>query len=81
MSHTTEPRQMKLWEVVSGFREFTNEVAAVFSSERWRGGYGATLSRFDELVRTQDRAVLDSLVPLDLTRDPTGWICLHHFTG
>ena len=62
------PPPMKFWEAVSAFREFPHILAEVFSSERWRATYGDSFSRYDELVRTRDRAI-NSLLPLELTRD------------
>jgi hypothetical protein len=63
------PPPMKLWEAVSAFREFPHILAEVFSSERWRATHGDSFSRYDELVRAQDRATLDSYLPLELTRE------------
>jgi len=60
---------MKLWEAVSAFREFESVLAEVFGSDRWRGSFGGSFSGFDELVRTQDRATLDSHLPVELTRE------------
>src|SRR5262245_56547092 len=65
----SQPPPMKLWEAVSAFREFQSALTDVFGSERWRAPYGGTFSRLDELVRTQDRAALDSPLPIELTRE------------
>jgi hypothetical protein len=60
---------MKFWEAVRAFREFTPGLAEVFGSERWSASYGDSFLRYDELVRTQDRAALDSPLPVELTRE------------
>jgi hypothetical protein len=60
---------MKLWEAVSAFREFKTVLAEVFASDRWRSMHGVDFARYDELVRTQDRATLDSHLPVELTRE------------
>lgn len=64
---TTRP--MKLWEAVSAFRDDKQTLDEVFGSEPWRTAYFEAYSHFDELVRKQDRALLDTLLPLELTRD------------
>lgn len=60
---------MKFWEAVSAFRGFERELAEVFGSERWRAAYGESFARISELVRTQDRGILDSQLPVELTRE------------
>ncbi len=60
---------MKLWETVSAFRDFGSVLQDVFGSERWRASYGASYARFDELVRAQDRSLLDAELPIELTRE------------
>ena len=37
-------------------------------SEEWSEPYGGYFDRFDQLVQAQDRAVLDSPVPIELSR-------------
>jgi hypothetical protein len=64
----SQPQPMKLWEAVSAFREFKPVLVEIFGSERWSASYGESFSRYDELVRTQDRATLDSRLPVELTR-------------
>jgi hypothetical protein len=59
---------MKFWEVLSAFRDRQDILQAVLSSERWRDPYHAWLQNKDELIRSQNRAVLDSLVPFELSR-------------
>jgi len=60
---------MKLWEAVSAFRDFKSVVKEVFSSERWHSTYGQKLSQYDEFVRARDRSMLDSYLPVELTRE------------
>jgi hypothetical protein len=60
---------MKFWEAVSAFREFKTALAEVFSSARWSAIHGDRFTRYDELVRTQDRTALDSYLPVELTRE------------
>jgi hypothetical protein len=62
----TQP--MKLWEAVSAFRDDQETLATVFGTEPWRTAYFEAYSHFDELVLKQDRALLDTLLPLELTR-------------
>jgi hypothetical protein len=64
-----QPPPMKFWEATSAFREFTPVLAEVFGSERWRATHAENFFRTDELVHTQDRAALDSLLPIELTRE------------
>lgn len=63
------PRPMKFWEVISAFRDMRDVLAKVFGSEKWRDEYLETYRTCDELVRHQDRQVLDALVPVELTRE------------
>jgi hypothetical protein len=60
---------MKFWEAVCAFREFETELEAVFCSERWRDTYGRDFLRFDEIVRNQERSILDGPLPVELTRE------------
>jgi hypothetical protein len=60
---------MKFWETLSAFREFPTALAEVFGSDRWSATYGDSFLRYAELVRTQDRATLDSHLPVELTRE------------
>lgn len=60
---------MKFWETLSAFREFPTALAEVFGSDRWGATYGDSFSRYAELVRIQDRAALDSHLPIELTRE------------
>ena len=64
-----QPPQMKLWEVVSAFREHSDVLKAVVYGKRWKNPYAVLLREFAQHVRAQDRAVLDRLVPLELTRE------------
>jgi hypothetical protein len=60
---------MKFWEAVSAFREFETVLEEVFGSESWRATYGQDFSHFDEIVRKQERSILDGPLPLELTRE------------
>ena len=62
-------RPMKLWEVISGFREYPKIVSSVLSSDRWKNPYESYLKNWDDLVSAQHRDILDQLVPLELTRE------------
>jgi hypothetical protein len=53
-----ENRAMKFWEVVSAFRE-----------DRKLDQYWQHFMKWDVLVDTQQRDILDQSVPLDLTRE------------
>jgi HEAT repeat protein len=64
------PRGMKFWELVSAFREESELVGEVLSRDRWRDPYLAWYAtNFSELVRSGDRAILDALLPLELSRE------------
>jgi hypothetical protein len=63
------PRPMKLWEVMSAFRDRKDILAKVFGSARWRDDYGEIYQNFYELVSRQDRQVLDAPVPIELSRE------------
>jgi hypothetical protein len=72
-------RPMKFWEVVSGFREYPEIVRSVLTSARWKSEYLGHLEDMAHLVRTQNRDVLDRLVPLEMTREicqqlPTAYV-------
>src|SRR5437867_9080664 len=58
---------MKFWELVSAFR--TDAIGPVLSSPPWAEPYGRWYADFSDLVRRQDRDVLDALVPLELSRE------------
>lgn len=60
---------MKFWEAVSAFRELETVLEEVFGSERWRATYWQDFLRFDEIVRKQERSILDSTLPVELTRE------------
>ena len=60
---------MKFWEAVSAFRDDKETLDEVFGSDKWRTAYFESYSHFDELVRKQDRTVLDALLPLELTHE------------
>ena len=57
--------QMKFWELVSAFRSERSILEAVFA-EQPDHEFSAHFSNFSELVHTQNRAVLDSIVPNEL---------------
>lgn len=61
--------QMKLWEVISTFRDGSGTLANVMGSARWRDPYLGFLQQFDELVTDYRRDVLDSVVPIELSRE------------
>ena len=58
---------MKLWEVVSAFRDDPESLAAVMNSNRWREPYARHLRDWARLVDMQCRDVLDSFVPLEFS--------------
>ncbi|HET9314071.1 MAG TPA: hypothetical protein VFQ51_00720 [Vicinamibacteria bacterium] len=60
---------MKLWELVSAFREHGAIVRDVLAGERWRDPYLGRFDRFDSLVQSQDRGTLDEVLPVELTRE------------
>ncbi len=62
-------RPMKFWEVHSAFRDDTATLDEVFGSDKWRTAYFEAYSQFDDLVQKQDRAILDALLPLELTHE------------
>ena len=69
MTKQTQFKAMKLWEAVSAFHTCGSVLQDVFSSERWRESFSVSFSRFGELVHTQDRNMLDSYLPIELTRE------------
>ncbi len=60
---------MKFWEAVSAFRDFRPALVQVFGSAQWSATHGERFTRYDELVHTQDRTALDSLLPIELRRE------------
>ena len=60
---------MKLWELVSAFREHRAIVREVLAGPRWRDPYLEHFDRFDSQVRSQDRGTLDEVLPTELTRE------------
>ena len=56
---------MKLWELVSAFREHRGAVRRVLLEERWRELYLERFDRFELL----DRAARDEILPAALTRE------------
>lgn len=68
MFSTFPNRPMKFWEVVSGFREYPQVLLAVLSSAPWKDDYLDAYKQINQLINTQNREKLDSVVPLELTR-------------
>lgn len=60
---------MKLWELVSAFRDHRAIVREVLAAPRWKDPYLEHFDRFDSLVRSQDRGTLDEVLPTELTRE------------
>lgn len=58
---------MKLWEFQSAFRWSGVSLESLLHSEKWMSPFGEYFDRFGELVRTQNRDILDSLVPVELS--------------
>jgi hypothetical protein len=71
MTNVFPNRQMKFWEVISGFSNGIESeiVHSVLGAPSWRDRYWEHLLNFDVLVDTQRRDVLDQVVPLELTRE------------
>lgn len=61
-------RPMKVWEFMSAFRWSDVSLIDLVHDERWVEPYGKYFDQFDQLVQSQDRAVLDSPVPIELSR-------------
>lgn len=59
---------MKVWEFVSAFRWSEHSLAGLLNEERWSKPYGEYFDHFDQLVEAQDRSILESPIPLDLSR-------------
>jgi len=62
-------RPMKMWEVVSAFRDRQDILYSVFSRDEWRTRYLESYLNFDQLVDRQDRQILDAQVPIELTHE------------
>lgn len=60
---------MTFWQAMSAFREHGSVLGEVFRADAWRDRFGAHYARFDDLVRVQNRAILDGELPTELTRD------------
>ena len=60
---------MKFWEVLSAFRDRQDVLQEVFSRDEWRDVYLESYTNWDELVRNQDRTILDAPVPVELSRE------------
>lgn len=58
---------MKFWEVRSAFREFEDVLVETFSRTEWREPYLRWYLNFKELVNSQNRTILDALVPQALS--------------
>jgi hypothetical protein len=77
---------MRFWELVSVFGSTGHILREVLGRPEWAATYGAALEQFGDLVRRQDRRVLDAPVPVELSRalarldhrtwslDPEGWL-------
>ena len=68
MDTTLCQRPMKLWEFHSAFRWSDTSLEDLLHSDKWRVPFGDYFDRLDELVNSQDREVLDSPVPVELSR-------------
>ena len=60
---------MKFWELTAVFGDWPEMLREVLASDRWRDPYLAQYEQNDRLVGEQDRAVLDAIVPLELSRE------------
>lgn len=60
---------MKLWEFHSAFRWSGVPLGELLHSEKWRSPFGEFFDRYDQLVQDQERDVLDSPVPLELSHE------------
>jgi hypothetical protein len=60
---------MKFWEVMSAFRESEDVIVSVFNRNEWRNPYYEWFQNYTNLVDTQNRGILDSLVPFELTSE------------
>lgn len=58
---------MKLWEFQCAFRWSEVSLESLLHSEKWMSPFGEYFDRFDELVQTQNRDILDSFVPVELS--------------
>ncbi len=58
---------MRLWELISAFRSSGISLESLVHSATWNSPYGEYFDRFDELVKSQNRDILDSLVPVELS--------------
>lgn len=69
MTKSNIPREMKFWEVMSAFRESEDVILSVFNRNEWRHPYYEWFQNYTNLVKTQNRGILDSLVPFELTSE------------
>ena len=60
-------RPMKVWEFQSAFRWSSASLDSLLHGKKWMVPFGEYFDRFDDLVRSQDRDVLDSPVPIELS--------------
>ncbi len=63
------PRPMKFWEVLSAFRSREDILRDVFSREEWRDVYLELYTNSAQLIRDQERSILDAPVPVELSRE------------
>ncbi|MFP5419693.1 MAG: hypothetical protein ACLGHA_11135 [Gammaproteobacteria bacterium] len=61
-------RPMTFAEVVSGFRAHPRVLTSVLSRSPWKEHYLDTYRHIAQVIDAQDREKLDSVVPLELTR-------------
>lgn len=65
---TKTRKSMKFWELVSAFRSERENIASVLESPKW-AKINAYFQRLDEIVKSQNREILDVEVPFQLARE------------
>jgi hypothetical protein len=63
------PRQMKLWEMLSVFRDQNTVLEKVLRNPKWQAEFWQKYQEFGKLTERQDRQILDALVPVELSRE------------
>jgi hypothetical protein len=58
----TQNRKMKFWQLVSMFRNDLPALVRVLGEDEWKS-YSHWLGEFNELVRSQNRQILDTVLP------------------
>lgn len=59
---------MKFWELTSGFRSEKDNLKKVFERDSW-SKYRNQYDNLDNLVKNQDRTILDEVIPFDLAKE------------